>query len=446
MNASDEASRYRDFLERLNATDSETEKEWLTLEFSLENLPRNVRELVWAAAVPHWFDRNFLAALLGESPRKAQFTALLDLSFIEPYPGRGHAVHERTRKLLLKKLWQDRPGHYRKLSARAAAYCERQSRNDTAWRVEQIYHLLVAKPEKGAHQLIATGWEWQNPPNFAYDKVEVLARAAREHLDAGRLAERGVSWALFWEAHLDRIYSRNLEAKQKLEKISLAPDRDPYTAANCLRSLGDVHLRLSEADEARGRYEQALPIYQAIGDRLGEANCLRSLGNVHLSLSEAGEARSRYEQALPIYQAIGDRLGEANCLRSLGDVHLRLSEVCEARGRYEQALPIYQAIGDRVGEANCLKSFGDYHRKQSAYEAAREQYEAAAALFKNIGNREGEAECLEGFAKLHEAMEDTAGAAERWREAADLYEALDMPKRAAPCREAAERLRGIGST
>jgi tetratricopeptide (TPR) repeat protein len=485
MNASDEASRYQDFLERLNAADSESEKEWLTLEFNLESLPANVRELVWAAAVPHWFDRNFLAALLNETLRKAQFDALLNLSFVEPYPGRGHAVHERSRKLLLDKLWQSRPSQYRKLSARAAAYCAKQNRNDTAWRVERIYHLLVAKPKEGTDKLIDTGWKWQNSPNFAYDKVEVLARAAREHLDAGRLAERGASWTLFWEAHLDQVYSRNWEAKAKLEKIPLAPDSDPYTAAYCLKSLGDVHLMLSEAGEARGRYkqalslhqvmsdrlgeanclkslgdmhlslseageargyyEQALPLHQAMGDRLGEANCLRSLGDMHLSLSEAGEARSRYEQALPLYQAMGCRLGEANCLRSLGDVHLSLSEAGEARGRYEQALPLYQAMGSRLGEANCLKSFGDYYREQGEYEAARERYKVAAALFKKTGSREGEAECLEGFAKLHEAMGDTASAVERWREAADLYEALVMPKRAGPCREAAERLRGAGS-
>jgi tetratricopeptide (TPR) repeat protein len=485
MNASDEASCYRDFLEKLNATDSKTEKEWLTLEFSLENLPGNVRELVWAAAVPHWFDRNFLAALLNETPRKAQFDALLDLSFVEPYPGRGHAVHERSRKLLLDKLWQSRPSQYRKLSARAAAYCAKQDRNDTAWRVEWIYHLLIAKPEVGADKLFNTSCEWQNPPKFAYDKVEVLVRAAREHLDAGRLVERGASWTLFWEARLDQTYSRFPAAKEKLQKIPLTLNSDPYTAANCLRDLGDVHLHLSEMSEARVRYEQALPIYQTIGEKIGEANCLRSLGdmhlclsemneartryeqalpiyqtiggrmgeanclhslgNVYLHLSEMSEARARYEQALPIYQAIGARLGEANCLHSLGDVHLRLSEADEARMRYEQALPVFQAIGARSSEANCLNSFGDYHREQGEYGAARKQYAAAMALFREIGGREGEAECLEGFAKLHEALGDMVGAAERWREAAALYEALDMPKRAAPCREAAERLRGAGS-
>ena len=44
-----------------------------------------------------------------------------------------------------------------------------------------------------------------------------------------------------------------------------------------------MHVRLAEYPQARQRYEEALPIYQAIGARLGEANCIRCLGDVHLA-------------------------------------------------------------------------------------------------------------------------------------------------------------------
>lgn len=230
INATDDASRYLAFLERLNAGQTEAERDWLTLEFSLEWLAESVQELVWIAAVPHWFDQDFLAALLGSTPNEGDFATLLDLSFVEIYPERGHAVHERTRKLLLDRLWQNETDRYRTLSTRAAAYCERRDQRDTAWRVEGIYHWLVAEPRNGTLRLIDTGWEWQNPPHFAYDKVEALARATREHLDAGRLAERGKAWTLFWEAHLDKIYSRYKAAQKNSCKSS-----SPQTATRIRR-------------------------------------------------------------------------------------------------------------------------------------------------------------------------------------------------------------------
>jgi tetratricopeptide (TPR) repeat protein len=120
-----------------------------------------------------------------------------------------------------------------------------------------------------------------------------------------------------------------------------------------------------------------LPIYHAIGDKLGEANCIFSLGDVHVALSELPKARARYEKALPIYHAIGDKLGEANCIFSLGDVHVSLSELPEAQARYEEALPIYRAIGYKVDETNCIKALGNVHVALSELPEVRAQYKEA---------------------------------------------------------------------
>ncbi|MCP4702646.1 MAG: tetratricopeptide repeat protein, partial [Gammaproteobacteria bacterium] len=340
--------KYSAFFALSQAAKSDAEREWLLLRFTLDNLSDTLRAAVWAAAVPHWFDFEFLNALLDEDKRldTEQFTQFIDLAFVsKPLDAEVRLIHERTRTPLLEKFWQKDPARYRKLSDRAAKYCKTQDQGVPLWRIETVYHQLVAEPEKGVDLFINTGWEWQNPPNFAYDKVESMARVAREHANAGRLTKHGVTWTLFWEAHLDKIYSRNYEAKAKLMQIRPNRNSHPYTAACCLESLGDVHLQLSELPDARGRYEEALQLYQKTGSPHGEANCLKSLGNVHLQLSELPDARGRYEEALPLYQKTGAKLGEANCLRSLGDVHLRLSELPDARGRYEEALPLYQKTG-----------------------------------------------------------------------------------------------------
>ena len=94
------------------------------------------------------------------------------------------------------------------------------------------------------------------------------------------------------------------------------------------------------------------------GDRRGEANCLESLGDLKLRVSDLEGARGDYQKALSLYGKIKDRLGEANCLKSLGDLKLRVSDLEGARGDYEKALPLFREINARLGEANCLKSLG----------------------------------------------------------------------------------------
>ena len=314
-----------ELLARLQAEPSEAGRLWLTLEHGLNAQPEVVQNAVWAAAIPHWFDESFLAALLGdeEFARLAAvdgWATLLKQSYVEPFPGHGYNVHERSRDVLLDRLWRTEPDRFRELSRRAAAYCNAQDQADPAWTIERIYHFLISDPDEGADQLTDMGWEWQNSPNFAYDLVEALTRAAREHVDAGRLEGRGRAWTHYWEAHLDVIYNRFRSAEERLALIDLAPETDPHLQATRLAKSGEVHLQLAEYDQARARYEEARPIYAGIGDRLGEANTIQALGDVHRMLAEYDQARARYEEARPVYASIGARPGLSNVLFRLGQI------------------------------------------------------------------------------------------------------------------------------
>ena len=52
-----------DFFARLQAA-SNDERNWLVTERLLNTLPADLRAMAWAAAVPHWFDAEILAAAL----------------------------------------------------------------------------------------------------------------------------------------------------------------------------------------------------------------------------------------------------------------------------------------------------------------------------------------------------------------------------------------------
>ena len=120
----------------------------------MAQLPEAQRTAIRAAALPRFFDRAFLNALLDKHLDEEQFISSLSSHILSITPVRGrYNVHEHSRKLLQEKLWQENAALYRKISRRAFVYCREQDQEDITWQIETIYHQLIAEPKKGAGAL-----------------------------------------------------------------------------------------------------------------------------------------------------------------------------------------------------------------------------------------------------------------------------------------------------
>ncbi|MBC3844054.1 tetratricopeptide repeat protein [Streptacidiphilus sp. 4-A2] len=79
-------------------------------------------------------------------------------------------------------------------------------------------------------------------------------------------------------------------------------------------------------------HEQALALYQQLGDRLGEANTFYSLGRARRQDGDLAGSAELAERALAVYQELGDGLGEANSLWDLGRVRSAMGQDTDAAG------------------------------------------------------------------------------------------------------------------
>jgi tetratricopeptide (TPR) repeat protein len=326
--------------------------------------------------VPHWFDAQILAALLEKDPEEcaALYAELQGLPVVEPIQAReGHNVHEVTRTAMLARLWDERRDEYVALSARAAAYFGQG--DAVEMRIEEIYHLLVADPDAGAEALYSQGWTWHDSPLFAYDRVYALAGAALEHAAAGRLDRRGAGTAQLLSGVIDTTYWRNREAMGKLEAARQAGEQDSQLRADSNFRLGDVHRMLAEYAEARDRYEEARPIYAAIGDRLGEANCILGTGNVARSEEDWSAAEHLFRSALTTYREIGMPYNTGLALQRLGSISENRGARSEAASYYEEALAIFERIG--------VKDVVEWIRAEVARCGASQRTEKAVMLFQH---------------------------------------------------------------
>jgi len=154
---------------------------------------------------------------------------------------------------------------------------------------------------------------------------------------------------------------------------------------------GRWHYYSAGWDAAIESYRQALTLFRAVGDRLGEANTLQAIGDVHNFRKDMDAALDTYQQALTLFRAVGDRLGEANTLQAIGQVHNFRKDMDAALDTYQQALTLFRAVGSRLGEANVYRELGRIEMQRDQQEEGLGFFNQAAALHSAIGDGYSEA-------------------------------------------------------
>ena len=254
-----------------------------------------LRTALEAAAVPHWCDAGVLAGLIDDSGSLShgQWARLKALPVVESFPARGvdaGNVHEASRLAIRKYLAETQPTRFIDLSARSARVFEADTR--PVGRIEWIYHLLVADPERGASELEDLNRAWS-----------VSAR----HQDLAALS------AALTELETSRMLQGRPLVRVRLVVAQRRADLEGAT------SLGDLANQLLQAAEAIDDSPLAGDAYSLIGD-------------VALARGDLAAAEQAFAQDLAIVERL-TALDPSNTgwQQNLAVAHSRIGEVALAR-------------------------------------------------------------------------------------------------------------------
>ncbi len=244
---------------------------WL-LERILERISARQRQAIEQAGILRWFNRDVLNAIIDEALSADDFRELTRLAlFIRPANHKeSWACHPVVRQVLLAYLSQEAPGAYLLAHQRSAAYFAGHQQE-----LEALYHHLAADDSEA----FDTWLERVNNAGFRFN-----------HADWASLIEIAAAPEMHFSA-------------QQQAEISFQAGRRFYYRM--------------EMDAALASYQQALELFRAVGDRLGEANTLFGLAKMSLASSEPEQREvgaAHLQNALNIYREVGDRSGQCNIL------------------------------------------------------------------------------------------------------------------------------------
>lgn len=172
--------------------------------------------------------------------------------------------------------------------------------------------------------------------------------------------------------------------------------------ASLLLAMGDASPTVGA--EVQRQIEDAVALFEKVGDRDGEATALLRLGEVRFIRNERKQALADFKQARGICEEIGDRDGEVASLLGSGLVEHVCGRSDSALAILRRACEICEQAGDRTGEAAALVEIGEIHLQQGSRRQAVEDFERALRISRETGEKGIEAIALLALSKLRAAQ------------------------------------------
>ncbi|MGQ4647014.1 tetratricopeptide repeat protein [Lyngbya aestuarii] len=144
------------------------------------------------------------------------------------------------------------------------------------------------------------------------------------------------------------------------------------------------------------RFEEALLIYQEIGDKAGAGTTLYRIGLVYGSMKEYQKTLDYYQRALTIQREVNNHAGARVTLYQIGRIYDKFGETQQTLDYYQQAAAIPLEVSDGTEEsAACddgawqgvvFKEIGRIYQNEEKYQQALDYYQQAVAIREELSN------------------------------------------------------------
>jgi len=242
---------------------------------------------------------------------------------------------------------------------------------------------------------------WTSDNDKAVALAGKAADIARRHGQANELGD-----ALYIQAtalHRLRRYSDAYDkAMLGLQAFEASGDREGQM--KCTTRLGAVFGEIGDNRRALEHFARSLVLARELGDESLQADMIGSMTHVYFLEKDYARMLRSAQQAVSIYEKMGERRFIVIPLINAGIAHFKLGNLAEAETQLRRALAIARAGNEDTNEMIALKNLARVHREQGDLAAARD--EARQSLEMALGQKDGleAANVASELAEIHARM------------------------------------------
>ena len=193
------------------------------------------------------------------------------------------------------------------------------------------------------------------------------------------------------------------KAKAEFQKLSESDKNNKSIKnglARSLASLGVIYSQEGNYYVALENYQNALKLYQEIGDKNSISKAYNNIGVVYKSQLNQIKALEYFKKALKIQEEIGEQTVPVT-LTNIGVIYFEQNNFEAALNYYTNAKKGFEKIDNKRGYALLNNYLGDYYKKQNDTNQAISYYNLSLQLYEEIQNKFGASLALYNLGQLY---------------------------------------------
>src|SRR5262245_26736110 len=247
----------------------------------------------------------------------------------------------------------------------------------------------------------------------ATEKDRSLVAAERSSVEGRRLRR---------QATKESLRSAIMKYEEALRLYRAMGERE--REVDLLNNIGVTYQMLGDSRRASNLFIESLSISRSIDNRPLQTTALINLGGVYYELGEPEKSLEHYEQALELSLAAGDLQAQAEAHASIGVAYNIIDEPQKALGHFSRAMAIHQATGNNRAKSMTLTNLGITYHTLGEYEKALATYQDVLSIVRAANYSHGIAPMLLNIGIVYLSMGEPRKALVVLNEALPLFRSI----------------------
>jgi CHAT domain-containing protein/tetratricopeptide (TPR) repeat protein len=189
-----------------------------------------------------------------------------------------------------------------------------------------------------------------------------------------------------WETSVERYRTAIARFTRARDLYHQAGNR--RNEANSLWRLAELQKLTDETESARKNLDEAIRIYEEIGDKLEAGKRKTVIGDIYLDAGDYDKAIYAYNEGLTAAREMKDPTLEAESLTMIGLCYSKLFNRPEAISYWEQSLKVSEKAGNKMTSVATLEMLGKSHVEAAEREKAIRYYSRALLTLAQPANHQ----------------------------------------------------------